>query len=75
MSLLFTTLGSWIRIPLEAWMSVHVSSVSVVFSVDSDHERGGSRAQGVLPTVFVIRSSEALIYVYIYFLPSISWLV
>jgi hypothetical protein len=32
--------------------------MSVVFCVDSDHERGGSQAQGVLPTVSMIRNSE-----------------
>jgi hypothetical protein len=36
-SLLFTTLGSWTRIALQTWMSVHVSSVFAVLCVDSDH--------------------------------------
>jgi hypothetical protein len=45
------TLGSWVRIPLEAWMYVCVYSVCVVLCVGSGLSTGWSPIQGVLPTV------------------------
>jgi hypothetical protein len=43
------TLGSWFRIPHEAWMSVCVYSVCVVLCVGSGLATGWSPVQGVLP--------------------------
>jgi hypothetical protein len=45
------TLGSWVRIPLEAWMSVCVYSMFVLSCVGSDFATGWSPVQGVLLTV------------------------
>jgi hypothetical protein len=45
------TLGSWVRIPLEAWMSVCVYSVRVLLCVGSGLATGWSPIQEVLPTV------------------------
>jgi hypothetical protein len=47
-SSLARTLGSWVRIPLEVWMSVCVYSV---FVLGSGLETGWSLVQGVLPNV------------------------
>jgi hypothetical protein len=52
LSSLARTLGSWVRIPLEAWISVCVHCVYVVLCVVSGLEKGWSPAQGVLPTVY-----------------------
>jgi hypothetical protein len=48
---LVRTLGSWVRIPLEAWMSVCDFSMCVFFCVGSDLATGWSLVQGVLPIV------------------------
>jgi hypothetical protein len=48
LSSLARTLGSWVRIPLEAWMSVCVYSVCVL---GSGLATGWSLVQGVLPNV------------------------
>jgi hypothetical protein len=48
------TLGSWVRIPLEAWVSVCVYSVCVVLYVGRGSATGWSPIQGVLPTVWNI---------------------
>jgi hypothetical protein len=50
------TLGSWVRITLEAWMSVRVSSVFVLSCVCSSLATGWSPVQGVLPTVYKIHN-------------------
>jgi hypothetical protein len=47
------TLGSWVRIPLKAWMSVCVYSV---FVLGSFLATGWSPVQGVLPTVLGLRN-------------------
>jgi hypothetical protein len=49
------TVGTWIRIPLEAWMSVCVYSVYVVLCVGSGLATGWSLVQGLLPTVYRIK--------------------
>jgi hypothetical protein len=46
------TLGSWIRIPLETWMFVHVYSVFVFPCVSSRLATGWSPVQGVLSTIY-----------------------
>jgi hypothetical protein len=46
------TLGSWVRIPLEAWMFACVYSVSVLSRVGRGLATGWSPVQGVLPTVY-----------------------
>jgi hypothetical protein len=46
------TLGSWVRIPLEAWMFVCVYSVCAVFCVGSGFVTGWYPVQRVLPTVY-----------------------
>jgi hypothetical protein len=43
------TLGSWVRSPLEAWMSTRVSSVFVSY-VGMDLRQGWSPVQGVVPS-------------------------
>jgi hypothetical protein len=48
------TLGSWVRILLEAWMCVCFYSVCAVLCVDSGLARGWSPVQGVLPTVYAV---------------------
>jgi len=45
------TLGSWVRIPLEAWMCVRVFLCCVVLCVARGLALGRSPAQGVLQTV------------------------
>jgi hypothetical protein len=45
------TLGSWVRIPLEAWLYVHIYSVSVLSCVGNGFATGWSLVQGVLSTV------------------------
>jgi hypothetical protein len=45
-------LGSWVRIPFEAWMFVYVYSV---FVLGSGLATGWSPVQGVLPTVYGIK--------------------
>jgi hypothetical protein len=49
------TLGSWVRMPLEEWMSVCVYSVFVLSCVGSDLATGWTSVQGVLPTVYMIK--------------------
>jgi hypothetical protein len=49
------TLGSQVRIPLKAWMSVCVYSVSVLSYVGSGLATGSSPVQEVLPTVYRIK--------------------
>jgi hypothetical protein len=49
------TLGLWVRITLEAWMSVCVYSVCVVLCVGSGLAMGWSLVQGALPTVYRIK--------------------
>jgi hypothetical protein len=48
-------LGSWVRIPLNARMSVRLFCVYVVLCVGSGLATGWSLAQGVLPTVYRIK--------------------
>jgi hypothetical protein len=48
------TLESCFRIPLEAWMSVHVHSVFVLSCVDSGIATDWSLVQGALPAVYKI---------------------
>jgi hypothetical protein len=56
MSSLAGTLESWVRIPLEAWMSVSVYSVCVVLCVDNGLATGWSLVQGVLLTACRLRN-------------------
>jgi hypothetical protein len=51
LSSLARILGSWVRIPLKAWMSVCVYSVFVLPCIGSGLATGWSLVQGVLPTV------------------------
>jgi hypothetical protein len=51
------TLGSWVRIPLEAWMFVCVYSVCVVLC-RSGLAPGWSLVQGVLPIVYKCKITE-----------------
>jgi hypothetical protein len=44
------TLGSWVRIPLKAWMSVYVYSVFILSCVGSGLVAGWFPVKGVLPT-------------------------
>jgi hypothetical protein len=44
-------LGSWVRIPLEAWICVRVFLCWVILCEDRGLESGRSPVQGVLPTV------------------------
>jgi hypothetical protein len=55
LSSLARTLGSWVRIPLKAWMSVCVYSVFVLSCVGSGLATGWSPIQGVLLTVLRLR--------------------
>jgi hypothetical protein len=50
------TLGSWVQIPLQAWMSVRAYSVCVVLCVGGGLDTGWSPVQGVLPTVYSIKN-------------------
>jgi hypothetical protein len=52
------TLGSWVRIPLEAWMFVCVYSVFVLSCVSSGLATGWSLVQGVLPTLYKCKITE-----------------
>jgi hypothetical protein len=45
------TPGSWVRIPLKAWMSVYIYSVFTVLYAGSGLTTGWSPVKGVLPTV------------------------
>jgi hypothetical protein len=58
MSLPAWTLGSWVRIPLEAWMFVRVYSVFVLSCVSSCIATGWSLVQGVLPIVYKCKMTE-----------------
>jgi hypothetical protein len=65
LSSLARTLGSWVRIPLEAWMSV---CVYYVFALGSGLATSWSLVQGVLPNVLdqeseVKRSASQMPYV------------
>jgi hypothetical protein len=51
-----STLGSWIRIPLKAWMFVYVYSVFVLSCVGSGLATGWSPVQLVLPNVLGLRN-------------------
>jgi hypothetical protein len=52
------TLGSWVRISLEAWMFVCVYSVFVFSCEVSGLAMGWSLVQGVLPTLFKCKIME-----------------
>jgi hypothetical protein len=52
------TLGSWVRIPLEAWMFVCVYSVLVLTCVGSGLATGWSLVQRVLPILCVCKITE-----------------
>jgi hypothetical protein len=56
------TLGSWARIPLEAWMSVRLFCVCVVLCVVSGLARGWCLVQGVLPTVYKVKRLKKHLY-------------
>jgi hypothetical protein len=49
------TLGSWVRIPVKAQMSMCVYSVCAVLCAGSGRATGWSPVQGVLPTVYKIK--------------------
>jgi hypothetical protein len=53
------TLGSWVRIALEAWISVYVYSVCDVLCEGSGLATDWSPVQGVLPTVRRIRKLKS----------------
>jgi hypothetical protein len=53
------TLGSWVRISFEAWMSVYFYSVCVVLCVGSGLAMCRTHVQGVLPTVYRITVKAA----------------
>jgi hypothetical protein len=54
------TLGSWVRIPLEAWLYVYIYSVFVLFfCVDSGLATGWFLVQWVLPTVYRIKKVKS----------------
>jgi hypothetical protein len=69
-------LGSWVRIPLEAWMSVRVHSVFVLSSVGSGLATGWYPVQGVLRLCIRLRNWKSgqdskscraiCVYIYIY---------
>jgi hypothetical protein len=46
------TLGSWVRIPLEAWMSLCVCSVFMLFCIGNGLATGRSPVLGVQPSVY-----------------------
>jgi hypothetical protein len=50
------TLGSWVQIPLKAWMSACIYSVFVLSCVGSGLATGWSPVQRVLPTVQELRN-------------------
>jgi hypothetical protein len=50
------TLGPWVRIPLEAWISLCIYCVCVVLCVGSDLATGSSPIQGVPSTGNRIRN-------------------
>jgi hypothetical protein len=52
------TLGLWVRIPLDAWMSVCVYAVFVLSCVSSGLATGWSLVQGDLPTVSKCKITE-----------------
>jgi hypothetical protein len=52
------TLGSWARIPLDAWMFVCVYSLFVFSCVGSGLATGWSLVQGVLPIVYKCKIKE-----------------
>jgi hypothetical protein len=58
LSSLARTLGSWVRIPLTAWMSVCVYSVCVVLCVGSGLATDWSPVQGVLQTVYRLKKQK-----------------
>jgi hypothetical protein len=51
------TLGSWVRIPLEAWMFAFIQFV--LSCVGSGLATGRSLVQGVLPTVYMCKIMES----------------
>jgi hypothetical protein len=53
------TLGSWVRIPLEAWMSVCVYCVFALSCVGSGFATDWSPVQGVLLTVYRIKKVKS----------------
>jgi hypothetical protein len=53
-----STLGLWVRIPLEAWKFVCVYSVFVLSCVGSALAMGWSLVQGVLPTAYKCKITE-----------------
>jgi hypothetical protein len=55
------TLGSWVRIPLEAWMSVLVSSVLILTYAGSGLVTGLSPMQGVLLTIYKVYRSRLIL--------------
>jgi hypothetical protein len=55
-SLVAQALESWVRMPLEAWMSVYNCSMFVLSCIDSGLAAGRSPVQGILPTVYKIHS-------------------
>jgi hypothetical protein len=55
LSSLARTLGSCVRIPLKAWMSVYIYCVFAMFCVGRGLGTGSSPVQEVLPTVYRIK--------------------
>jgi hypothetical protein len=60
LSSLAGTLGSWVRIPPNAWMSVCLFYVCVVLIVGSGLATGWSPFHRVLPTVYKIKKLKKL---------------
>jgi hypothetical protein len=56
LSSLARTLGSWVQIPLEAWVSVCVYSLFVLSCIVSVHVTCWSPVQGLLLTVYMIHN-------------------
>jgi hypothetical protein len=54
------TLGSWVRIPLKAWMCVCNFLCCVVLCVGRGPTTGRSPVQGVLPTVQQIHKFQKI---------------
>jgi hypothetical protein len=49
-------LGSWVRVPLQAWMSVYECNVLVLSCVGSGFASGYFPVQGILATVHKIHN-------------------
>jgi hypothetical protein len=55
------TVGSWVRIPLEAWFFIRVSSLFVLSCVGSGLATGLTRVPGILLTVYKTHNSRKML--------------